>query len=170
MHTCPLVNPGPVPHVGGPIITGAMTVHIGFLPAARQTDNCFCVGPIDKIAMGSPTVYIENKMAARIGDPTVHGGVIVSGFPPVLIGAVGMGRPVLPGAPIAPSGPDTPGGNMDKNPPPVEGGGGGPGAPQPKEVLPKPPPQMTPVQSTPQQQAMSEARESGRPFCELCES
>jgi uncharacterized Zn-binding protein involved in type VI secretion len=25
-------------------------------------------------------------MAARIGDPTAHGGVIVSGFPQVIIG------------------------------------------------------------------------------------
>jgi uncharacterized Zn-binding protein involved in type VI secretion len=36
--------------------------------------------------MGSPTVLIENLMAARIGDPTVHGGVIVMGCPTVEIG------------------------------------------------------------------------------------
>jgi uncharacterized Zn-binding protein involved in type VI secretion len=36
--------------------------------------------------MGSPTVLIGNLMAARMGDPTVHGGVIVIGFPTVIIG------------------------------------------------------------------------------------
>jgi uncharacterized Zn-binding protein involved in type VI secretion len=36
--------------------------------------------------MGSPTVLIENLMAARLGDPTVHGGVIVMGCPTVEIG------------------------------------------------------------------------------------
>jgi uncharacterized Zn-binding protein involved in type VI secretion len=36
--------------------------------------------------MGSPTVIICGQMAARIGDNTAHGGVIVSGFPTVLIG------------------------------------------------------------------------------------
>jgi hypothetical protein len=41
--------------------------------------------------MGSPTVFISGKMAARMGDPTVHGGVIVVGCPTVLIGEMGMG-------------------------------------------------------------------------------
>jgi hypothetical protein len=50
-----------------------------------------CVGPPDVIAMGSPTVLIGNKFAARIGDPTVHGGVIVIGCPTVLIGVPGQG-------------------------------------------------------------------------------
>jgi uncharacterized Zn-binding protein involved in type VI secretion len=45
-----------------------------------------CVGPPDSIAMGSPTVLIGNLMAARLGDPTVHGGVIVVGCPTVIIG------------------------------------------------------------------------------------
>ena len=38
------------------------------------------------IAMGSPTVLIGYMMAARVGDPTVHGGVLVAGLPTVLIG------------------------------------------------------------------------------------
>jgi uncharacterized Zn-binding protein involved in type VI secretion len=59
------------------------------LPAARVGDMCVCVGPPDSIAMGSPTVLIGNMMAARIGDPTVHGGVIVVGCPTVQIGVVG---------------------------------------------------------------------------------
>jgi hypothetical protein len=43
------------------------------------------------IAMGSPTVLIGNMMAARLGDPTVHGGVIVMGLPTVMIGIPGQG-------------------------------------------------------------------------------
>ena len=89
MHTCPMVTPGvpPVPHVGGPILPpGCPTVLIGGQPAARATDMCTCVGPPDTIAMGSPTVLIGNLMAARLGDPTVHGGVIVLGCPTVMIG------------------------------------------------------------------------------------
>src|SRR5262245_49739677 len=90
MHTCPMVT-GLVPHVGGPIITGATTVLIGFLPAARVTDMCTCVGPPDMIVMGSPTVFTEMMMQARIGDPTVHGGIIVTGEPTVLVGEAGGG-------------------------------------------------------------------------------
>ena len=87
MHTCPLVSPGPVPHVGGPILPPCCpTVLIGGMPAARATDMATCVGPPDSIAMGSPTVLIGNLMAARLGDSTVHGGVIVVGCPTVIIG------------------------------------------------------------------------------------
>jgi uncharacterized Zn-binding protein involved in type VI secretion len=50
-----------------------------------------CSGPPDAIAMGSPTVLIGNMMAARIGDPTVHGGVIIAGEPTVMIGIPGQG-------------------------------------------------------------------------------
>src|SRR5215831_11428308 len=95
MHVCPMVT-GVVPHVGGPILPpGCPTVLIGFLPAARVTDQATCVGPPDVIAMGSPTVLIGNLMAARIGDPTVHGGVIVVGEPTVMIGIPGMGSVVF---------------------------------------------------------------------------
>lgn len=93
MHTCPMVTPGtpPVPHVGGPISSGAPTVLIGFLPAARVTDQCVCVGPPDVIVKGSATVVICGLPAARIGDSTAHGGVIVAGCPTVLIGDAGSG-------------------------------------------------------------------------------
>ena len=96
LHTCPMVT-GIVPHVGGPIIPACEpTVQIGFFPAARITDQATCVGPPDAIAAGSPTVLIGNLMAARIGDPTLHGGIIVSGCPTVIIGQVGMGKVVGP--------------------------------------------------------------------------
>jgi uncharacterized Zn-binding protein involved in type VI secretion len=85
-HVCPAVT-GVVPHVGGPIVSpGCPTVLIGSLPAARVTDIATCVGPPDVIVMGSTSVLIGGLMAARIGDPTAHGGVIVSGCPTVLIG------------------------------------------------------------------------------------
>jgi len=89
MHVCPMVTPGvpPIPHVGGPILPpGCPTVLIAGQPAARATDMCVCVGPPDTIAMGSPTVLIGNLMAARMGDPTAHGGLIVLGCPTVMIG------------------------------------------------------------------------------------
>lgn len=87
MHVCPMVEPGPVPHVGGPIIPPCEpTVLIGFLPAARVGDMATCVGPPDTIAMGSATVMIGYKPAARIGDTTVHGGKIVLGCFTVMIG------------------------------------------------------------------------------------
>ncbi|MBE0436575.1 MAG: PAAR domain-containing protein [Methylomicrobium sp.] len=87
MHVCPQVNPGPVPHVGGPILPPCcVTVMIGGLPAARVGDMAFCVGPPDSIVKGSSTVLIGGMPAARIGDSTAHGGTIVMGCPTVLIG------------------------------------------------------------------------------------
>lgn len=87
MHVCPMVNPGPVPHVGGPVLPpGSPTVLIGGMPAACVGDMLVCVGPPDTIAMGSSTVLIGGKPAARMGDSTAHGGTIVAGCPTVLIG------------------------------------------------------------------------------------
>ncbi|MBP1650006.1 MAG: type secretion protein [Bacteroidetes bacterium] len=87
MHTCPLVNPGPVPHVGGPVTgPGIPTVMIGGMPAAVVGDILVCTGPPDTIVKGSATVLIGGRPAARMGDNTAHGGVIVAGFPTVMIG------------------------------------------------------------------------------------
>jgi uncharacterized Zn-binding protein involved in type VI secretion len=86
MHVCPMVT-GVVPHVGGPIVApGHPMTLIGFLPAARVTDQCVCVGPPDVIVKGSATVMIGFLPAARIGDMTAHGGNIVMGCPTVIIG------------------------------------------------------------------------------------
>ena len=85
MHTCPLFN-GPVPHVGGPVLPpGCPTVLIGKMPAARVGDMCTCVGPPDPILVGSTKELIKGMPAARMGDQTAHGGVIVMGFPQVMI-------------------------------------------------------------------------------------
>jgi uncharacterized Zn-binding protein involved in type VI secretion len=74
MHVCPMVT-GVVPHVGGPI-----------LPAGAVPTVCTCTGPPDSIMMGSATVMIGGKPAARMGDTTAHGGSIVLGVMNVLIG------------------------------------------------------------------------------------
>lgn len=87
MHVCPLSNPGPVPHVGGPVMgPGLPTVLIGGQPAAVVGDMCVCTGPPDSIISGSATVLIGGKMAARMGDSTAHGGTISIGIPTVVIG------------------------------------------------------------------------------------
>lgn len=86
IHVCPM-STGPVPHVGGPVISpGIPTVLIAGLPAAVVGDLCTCTGSPDSIVMGSTTVLIGGKPAARIGDTTAHGGSIVLGAFTVLIG------------------------------------------------------------------------------------
>lgn len=89
MHTCPMQTPAvpPIPHVGGPITgPGVPTVLIGKMPASVVGDIAICVGPPDAIIKGSATVMIGGRPAARMGDTTSHGGVIVLGCPNVLIG------------------------------------------------------------------------------------
>jgi uncharacterized Zn-binding protein involved in type VI secretion len=56
------------------------------MPAATVGGMCTCVGPPAPIVMGSTTVLIGGQPAARMGDPTGHGGTIVMGCPTVLIG------------------------------------------------------------------------------------
>lgn len=56
-HTCPLVS-GVVPHVGGVVALGSLTVLINNLPAARQGDQIVEAAPPNAIAVGCPTVQI----------------------------------------------------------------------------------------------------------------
>jgi uncharacterized Zn-binding protein involved in type VI secretion len=109
MHTCPMVT-GVVPHVGGPIIPPCSpNVITGGIPQARVTDKLTCVGPIDVIVKGSTTVFVNNLQAARIGDLTAHGGVIVTGCPTVIIGdagsAGGSSAQLSSGSALSPGGP-----------------------------------------------------------------
>src|SRR6218665_628967 len=91
MHVCPKVEPGPVPHVGGPTSSGEPTVIIGGMPAARVGDSLVCFGgPPDSISQGEATVIITGQQAARLGDGTSHGGMLVPGGPP---GFIGSSRP-----------------------------------------------------------------------------
>lgn len=85
MHTCPMYD-GKSPHVGGPIMVGGPTVTGANGPIARVGDMCQCSGPPDVIAKGSATVMVNGMPAARMGDNTVHGGVIVAGAPNIEIG------------------------------------------------------------------------------------
>jgi hypothetical protein len=58
------------------------------MPAARVSDSLVCFGgPPDSISQGEPTVIIGGQPAARLGDGTSHGGVIVAGCPTVIIGS-----------------------------------------------------------------------------------
>jgi uncharacterized Zn-binding protein involved in type VI secretion len=57
-HVCPLVDPGPKPHVGGMVAKGSTTVLIGGLPAARVGDQVTEAGPPNPIAAGDFTVLI----------------------------------------------------------------------------------------------------------------
>ncbi len=57
VHSCPLVT-GTVPHVGGVITQGSLTVLINDLPAVRQGDLILESGPANTVAAGCPTVLI----------------------------------------------------------------------------------------------------------------
>jgi uncharacterized Zn-binding protein involved in type VI secretion len=57
VHTCPLVT-GVVPHVGGTVLLGSVTVLINNLPAARQGDLIVESAPPNSIVVGMPTVLI----------------------------------------------------------------------------------------------------------------
>jgi len=75
-----------VPHVGGPIAgPGAVTTLIGGMPAARVGDMAVCVGPPDVIVLGSFTTMFQGMPAAYMGSLTAHGGVVVMGFPLVMV-------------------------------------------------------------------------------------
>jgi uncharacterized Zn-binding protein involved in type VI secretion len=56
-HACPLVT-GVIPHVGGVVALGSVTVLINSLPAARQGDMVVESGPPNAITLGEPTVLI----------------------------------------------------------------------------------------------------------------
>lgn len=89
-HLCPMQTPAvvPIPHVGGPIVgPGVPNVLIEGMPAAVVGDMCICVGPPATIVTGSTGVLIAGRPAARLGDPTAHGGSIVGpGAVTVIIG------------------------------------------------------------------------------------
>jgi uncharacterized Zn-binding protein involved in type VI secretion len=85
MHVCPMVTVL-VPHVGGPVLPpGAVTTLIGGQPAARVGDIVTCVGPPDVIVLGSFTTMFQGQPAAYMGSLTAHGGVVVMGYPMVMI-------------------------------------------------------------------------------------
>ena len=87
-HTCPKIEPGPMSHVGGAMVSaGCPSVRIGDRPAAREGDHAICAVALDRVRLGEPSVLIGDRPAARAGDPTDHGGVVAAGAPNVLIGS-----------------------------------------------------------------------------------
>ncbi|MEN3794852.1 PAAR domain-containing protein [Fulvimarina sp. MAC3] len=83
-HVCQMVDPGPRPHVGGPVIeTGQTYVTVSGIPIATVTDKTLCSGvpTTAKIVSGSAIANIDGKKIARIGDTCEHGGKLVQGVP-----------------------------------------------------------------------------------------
>ena len=88
-----VTDPECCPHSSSsPIVTGAATVFVEGLPAARKGDKLSCPGGPTQIESGSPTVKIEGAEAARIGDTTCHKGAIIKGAATVVIGNGGASR------------------------------------------------------------------------------
>lgn len=88
MHVCPVVDPGPKPHVGGPIVdAGQFHVRFNGILWAVEGGAAICTGlpGPDKHVKGSSIVRINGKGVMRIGDMTAHGGKIVSGVPPITV-------------------------------------------------------------------------------------
>ncbi len=75
-----------------PIVTGASAVFIEGRLAARVGDKLDCAGGHTQIESGSPTVFIEGMHAARTGDTTCHKGALTTGATTVFIGNGGLGR------------------------------------------------------------------------------
>jgi len=88
MHVCPKADPGPKPHVGGPIIQAGQS-HMKFngIPWAVEGGAALCTGMPgpDKHQKGSAIVKINGKGVMRLGDPTAHGGKIVTGIPLIMV-------------------------------------------------------------------------------------
>ena len=84
MHVCPKVDPGPKPHVGGPVIQAGQS-HVKFngIPWAVEGGAALCTGMPgpDKHSKGSSKVKINGKGVMRVGDASAHGGKIVTGVP-----------------------------------------------------------------------------------------
>lgn len=83
-HVCPVVDPGPKPHVGGPVVSpGQSFVKYNGLPLAVEGGACLCTGMPgqDKLSRGSGTVKINGKGVMRLGDTTSHGGKMINGMP-----------------------------------------------------------------------------------------
>lgn len=83
-HICPMINPGPIPHIGGPVVQPGQTiVRVTGRPVAVVGGQTLCTGvPVtDPMVQGSPIVRICGMPVMRIGDSTAHGGKLVMGSP-----------------------------------------------------------------------------------------
>jgi len=57
-HSCPLVNPGGAPHVGGMVAMGSTTVLINGAPAVRLNDQIIESAPPNAVMSGDTSVLI----------------------------------------------------------------------------------------------------------------
>lgn len=83
MHICPMVDPGPRPHVGGPVVSTQQSfVCVEGVPISTVTDKCACTGVPTTAAItgGSSVATINGKKVARLGDACEHGGRLVQGI------------------------------------------------------------------------------------------
>jgi len=83
-HVCPKIDPGPKPHIGGPVTdAGQSLVRFNGIPVAVEGGTCLCTGlpGPDGLSRGSSLVRINGKAVMRIGDSTAHGGKMVVGVP-----------------------------------------------------------------------------------------
>lgn len=84
MHVCPKIDPGPKPHIGGPVAqAGQSLVKFNGIPVAVEDGQCTCTGMpgADKMVKGSSLVKINGKGVMRVGDSTAHGGKLTMGVP-----------------------------------------------------------------------------------------
>ncbi|QYA08728.1 PAAR domain-containing protein [Agrobacterium larrymoorei] len=83
LHVCPMVDPGPKPHIGGPVMSTQQNfVTVEGVPIATVGDCLLCTGvptTSDKITGGSSVASIGGKKIARLGDSCAHGGKLVQG-------------------------------------------------------------------------------------------
>ncbi|MEP7453589.1 PAAR domain-containing protein [Phyllobacterium sp. SB3] len=82
MHTCPMVDPGPKPHVGGPVISTTQNfVKVNGIPMATVGSKCLCSGVPTTAAItgGSSVAKINGRKIARITDSCEHGGKLIQG-------------------------------------------------------------------------------------------
>ncbi|MEI5681094.1 hypothetical protein G6N74_23010 [Mesorhizobium sp. CGMCC 1.15528] len=82
MHVCPMCDPGPKPHVGGPVqSTSQNFVKVNGVPIATVGDKCLCTGVPTTAAItgGSSVAKINGRKVARFGDACEHGGRLIQG-------------------------------------------------------------------------------------------
>jgi len=83
-HISPMVDPGPRPYIGGPVVDGGQDfVTVGGIPVAVVGGKALCTG-VQKTATiisGSSVATINGKRVACLGDACEYGGRIVDGTP-----------------------------------------------------------------------------------------
>lgn len=82
-HTCPKVEVGPRPHIGGPIVKTSqnfVSVEGRYVATVGDKSQCSGAQSVASIKKGSSFVKIEGKSVARVSDKCEHGGVITQGF------------------------------------------------------------------------------------------